>query len=477
MKKILKQILFGIFLYFLTINFTLAKTYLKYDNSTELGLAANYLYYDETIEDDNYYYTTSINNEYAGVIRKVNKKDLSIEWESPNYWGLYIGLEQDENYLYALFLGNSDGFENKYYVIAISKEDGSFTTDSYIYLETEDSIDGEIYYKDNNLYVITRGYSTDYSNAYETQKLYTIDVQSKTVTSTKDYKDVDKEIINSITDNEDLYDNIWDSIYPDEYDYIFISNEYNAGDAKYFVGEATKDEKITSFIIKTDVEGKFLWIKKAEDNFHYFDINGYNNKFIVVIGYQDNAILGNERNQDTVTSSLIVLNPDGNILETHDVAKEIGLENIDLTHIHTFNDEFVLQAFGKSDELNSYLIRYKYIRHNITKEVIGKGSLNVPSDAAVEEQVNIEAIPEEGYVLKNITIKSASGKVIDMENNSFIMPDEDVNIIATFEEKPFINQVTDNPPTGFISVTMAIVLIIVLVIAYLRVRKNKINNI
>ena len=353
-------------LFFLTMMSAEAEEYINFDLQLKQGSSYNYLYFDETIEDENAYYTSSLNENGVGVIRKISKDGTNVLWESENSWGVYVGLEQDDNYIYGLFFETDYENYGSLYIVKIPKETGTFDTHSYIYLDDDSDIyDGDIYYDNGTIYVITKGFiddevadNDDFQN-YDSLKLYTINASTNDVT-TENYADVSKEKIAKITGHEMLFSNFWTDNFPEEYDSIFISNQYNAPDAYYVVGEAKKSGHSYTFIMKTDLNGKVQWIKKSEGNLHYYDISGYSDDYIVVVGYKDDANLGEERNQDSVESYLYVLNPEGEFIESHDVAKEMGIERIDLTHILAYQDKFLLQGFGYDDEhkLSSYVIRY-----------------------------------------------------------------------------------------------------------------------
>lgn len=104
----------------------------------------------------------------------------------------------------------------------------------------------------------------------------------------------------------------------------------------------------------------------------------------------------------------------------------------------------------------SIIVRYGYNEYKITTNIIGKGTLNPSVEKSVAgNNVTYTATPDTGYILKNITVTTASGKVIETTDNNFIMPDEDVII-----EVEFVKEITTNPNTGNIIMIITGILII-----------------
>ena len=71
---------------------------------------------------------------------------------------------------------------------------------------------------------------------------------------------------------------------------------------------------------------------------------------------------------------------------------------------------------------------------NITSDT-NKGSLSAsPANAKKGDQVTLTVKPNPGFELDTLTVTDASGKPVTLSNNTFIMPDGEVNVAATFKQ-------------------------------------------
>ena len=52
------------------------------------------------------------------------------------------------------------------------------------------------------------------------------------------------------------------------------------------------------------------------------------------------------------------------------------------------------------------------------------------------EMVDVFANPDPNYHLKSLAYRTASGETVSIDNNRFVMPNEDVTIVAEFERLP-----------------------------------------
>lgn len=73
-------------------------------------------------------------------------------------------------------------------------------------------------------------------------------------------------------------------------------------------------------------------------------------------------------------------------------------------------------------------------KHKIYTNPNGNGRIEVDKTEAVKgEKVTFTLIPEEGNTITSLSVRSGSGQVNIVDGNSFIMPNEDVTINATFK--------------------------------------------
>ncbi len=66
------------------------------------------------------------------------------------------------------------------------------------------------------------------------------------------------------------------------------------------------------------------------------------------------------------------------------------------------------------------------------------------SAAAKGDTVTLNVTPELGYVLSSLSVTDASGAAVDVSGNTFIMPDSDVTVSATFAEQNEIIYINEN---------------------------------
>ncbi len=122
-------------------------------------------------------------------------------------------------------------------------------------------------------------------------------------------------------------------------------------------------------------------------------------------------------------------------METHDVAKKIGVKNANLSHITSFGNYLLAQSFGYDNEgnYNSYLIRYNEF-YNIKTKIEGNGKIKIKEDALEGETVSFELLPDDDNEVDKVEVLNGSENIL-ITNNSFIMPNSDVIVNVVFKEK------------------------------------------
>lgn len=90
-----------------------------------------------------------------------------------------------------------------------------------------------------------------------------------------------------------------------------------------------------------------------------------------------------------------------------------------------------------------------YEKHNVRFAKIENGEVTVDTDyAAYGDEVTLTLKPNEGYELNKISVVANDNTVIEVKNNKFVMPDDEVAIIVTFSpiqkaETPVIGKDTE----------------------------------
>ena len=84
-----------------------------------------------------------------------------------------------------------------------------------------------------------------------------------------------------------------------------------------------------------------------------------------------------------------------------------------------------------SDDITLYA--KKQTLHNITIEATEGGSVSADKkQAIVGEKITLTVTPDEGYALESISATTEEGEPVDITDNTFIMPDANVTVSATF---------------------------------------------
>ena len=237
--------------------------------------------------------------------------------------------------------------------------------------------------------------------------------------------------------------------------------------------------------IKIVDDGYILWLEgsnnalaKLNKNFEIvWEINNLSIRINDIAEIEDGYILvGNDNTiqiSALLTPKLVKINADGNVLyeETYDkyipadFYKIITLNNNDYIIYTPVGGNFYSQYSG------SVILKYGYKDYNITANIKGEGTIDVSETAKEGDKVTFKVTLANNYELKSIKVVTVSGKVIEVTDNSFIMPDEDVII-----EGEFVKTLTSNPETGnIIMLITGIVVILILgtVITLYYKKKNR----
>ena len=212
-----------------------------------------------------------------------------------------------------------------------------------------------------------------------------------------------------------------------------------------------------STIAKLDKNFNEEWMTSYDDTTPYFtDVEVVSDGYIV-IGYHDTG-------NNSSTPILIKYDSSGNVMyninyTTDAFSNDRNSYPFEKIIVLSDDDFIVYSNVGVAHytEYNgSITVRYGYNEYKITTNIIGKGTLNPSLETSVAgNKITYTATPDTGYILKNITVTTASGEVIKTTDNSFIMPDEDVTI-----EAEFVKEITTNPNTGNIIMIITGILLI-----------------
>lgn len=251
----------------------------------------------------------------------------------------------------------------------------------------------------------------------------------------------------------------------------------------YYVQSEYKDGYFVYIDDNYDEEGNYL-----TSNFGYY-VDGeikwevsiyYWNKFVssgTTVEYNNNLIFVNyDIDKDPV---LITIDENGNILEENKMADYFAdIEDYDYYNFEHIipgeNGFFVTGSYVFLDDAeNIYLdermsqsapmyFQKKYVVKTLTD---GNGIITSSQDWGFgNESVTFTVTPKEGYVLSEVRVTDANGKVVVFSDYTFTMPSADVTIEATFSVK--------NPETADVIIIIAILVIIASIAVYIKNKKK-----
>lgn len=108
--------------------------------------------------------------------------------------------------------------------------------------------------------------------------------------------------------------------------------------------------------------------------------------------------------------------------------------------------------------------------YKITVVDTQNGTVEVLSEAVEEQPVKVTTTANKGYVLDEIKVTSADGKIIAVSNSEFVMPASDVTVDVTFG----VDSTDTTPQTGNLDIILIISAIVTIVA--LSIITRKINN-
>lgn len=453
MKKVLWSIslVFASFILMTNVN-ALENEYLE----KEWSMAQGYTWWDainwtQTTEVDDGYLTTTLDSYGYGVLRKISKDGKEIIWESYNNYGLFYGsIQIYNNEIYTLSYDTYYGT----YLLKYSM-DGDYIDEVQIDDETEDSnpyiYGGELFIKDDKAYVIEKGYigNTSYSdNKYGPRYVSIVDLKTFKYLDWHYYNDYSIDDINRITNGYyELTTEALNKIYSENNFKTKVNQQLIRNNYKYYVGVSYNDNETYGLVIKTDMNNNIIWAKKSkENNAYYYDVAYLGNDVIAVSSYTNDL---SKKYPEGMTSEIRVYDEDGNIVETHDINKELGIPNSDILTLREYDGAVVAQVLTMyQGALQSFVVKYQIIPtsndiYAINLVVSGEGDVTVNSSALPGEEVSFTVTPRSGYLLKSVVITDDFGNIISHENNKFIMPEGNVTFTAQFVE-----ELKENPETG-----------------------------
>lgn len=198
-------------------------------------------------------------------------------------------------------------------------------------------------------------------------------------------------------------------------------------------------------IIKSDYYLITNTYKTVDNTNYYYNLSKYNKTYNVLLGYKEDL----EYNRTNIIT--LINNDEYNELEINDDILDIEIINNKLFVLTPYNlkiynmdkileEDIVLATQSTNlnvisnnlivETINS-LIYYEYdINLNLENEPYG--TVTIAEDPKPYEVVNVDIISNSGYEVSNVEIIDDYGNIIPLVNNSFIMPNNNVNIKVTY---------------------------------------------
>ncbi len=113
---------------------------------------------------------------------------------------------------------------------------------------------------------------------------------------------------------------------------------------------------------------------------------------------------------------------------------------------------------------NPIVVKYSIV-YNILSTNDGNGNVEITKNAKAGDKVTYKVTPNEGFEIDSIIVTDSKGNVVEVADNTFVMPYGDVNIDVKFKK------IVSNPNT--ISISVGVVLVIVLLGAFVTYINDK----
>lgn len=261
-----------------------------------------------------------------------------------------------------------------------------------------------------------------------TNNIYTVDdklnIEEKRLSDIKDLKSILKSDYNIIkmsgtinNEGKEFYNS---STY--ENDNVFI-----VGYIEDSLGN--KNAIITS----QDKEGYTVWEDNNKDYIEFNDVTILENKIFVLAnnGYY---------------TYLLTYDFNGNKLSTEKIADTLSSKFIKVKNqLYILND-------------NSEIIYNYEIKINIESNIYGNTTYT--GDSIPYNEITLSSIANSGYKIKEYQVKDEQGNIINLNNNSFIMPNNSVTVSAIYEETVINPDTVDMIFVVFAACTVALIILV-----------------
>ena len=425
-------IIFTLIISMLMINTVKAESFLTYEETYNFSRTD---YVENIISlKDNLFLISSYNiiktsNEYEYITDKYFEDLNTVNGIKYNDNIMLVGIEN--NVLKAYLLDEN--------LQVIKQQETSYIIDSYVTIK--------LYSYEDKVYVMLLSNETlSNNNIYEISSELTITEKSLSSYDSSLLKKILKGDYYLIRMNDIEENNRITHYYNTAYnkDYTIL-----VGDTSNVTYNETNGYEYKGNITILDSNGEVVSKIETDEHYSFRDVQLISDKIIVITN-------------DNSNSYLLVYNTNGTLEETLDITHEV--DGFPMEVIKLFKDNSKLTIF--SQEYSKARLSYKtFMVYNFDYSVITNenvlGTVNVPTNAKINDLVTIEITPNSGYEIDSVEVVDSLGNPITLSDTySFIMPDSDVYVTVNYKIK------VDNPETVDIVTIIGISAIIALFLGF-----------
>lgn len=188
-----------------------------------------------------------------------------------------------------------------------------------------------------------------------------------------------------------------------------------------------------AIITSQDKEGYTVWKDNNKDYIEFNDVTILENKIFVLAnnGYY---------------TYLLTYDFNGNKLSTEKIADTLSSKFIKVKNqLYILND-------------NSEIIYNYEIKINIESNIYGNTTYT--GDSIPYNEITLSSIANSGYKIKEYQVKDEQGNIINLNNNSFIMPNNSVTVSTIYEETVINPDTVDMIFVVFAACTIALIILV-----------------
>lgn len=433
-----KKILIFLFALFSFIEVS-AKNIIDYewsftDTNYNMGLGLN-----SVVVKDDYYYTWHIDyDEFVNTINKYDEEGNLVKIYEPAIEEPIVDLiYYDNNFIAIDRHANFYKLDDNLKVIKKVLNDEDYISTSSM---------SELKISNNTIYYIDKSDFTVFYTDYSLDK-----VKSEYIGDTDTLEEI-LELVPFISPTDQMYFKYLIYLYETapEDSYYELSKIIKKDNKYYITGFYQEDNGPSSFIRLVDEDLNTLWNEESKSMSISLSISFYNDyMFVLYIAPGSDSEL---------TRYIRIYDKDNNFISEETIPSNYE-DNIPIAIIPDNNGIVIKslyhniapQAVASISYPEIIIDKYSINIFKISTITDGNGTITVNPSAIKGDKVTFATTPNENYILDTITVTDSLGNIMKLTNNSFIMPEDNVTIKATFTVK---NPETEDQVTKIITISL-----------------------